>query len=367
MPAPRRRIRQNWPIGLYETKAKGSVYYRWRDPNTRKFHGLGADFDVARTVAAQRNADIAKAPVQKYLDKLTDSAPSVLFSEACKAFLADLKNRKTGRGDDVRPRSASTIRDYGNYCRRFQEHFGEDALIGKIDLRQVSDYLDSYGTKFRARNMARGLLSQIWTLAISKGWAKENVPEQTLKLTHGVKRKRLTVPQYESVLAAAEPWFSAACRFATFCDQRREDVSTVEAAGWKNGSLSFEQEKTGHVVHVKAGPRLTQAIEDCLANGPRTVKTIIRKPGRRQPVSDDMLTKTFSRIRNRLIAKKHDAWKGYKLKSEGKPTWHELRSLGTHFADVADKDSKSLAGHATEEMNAEYKKGHKRVFHAESL
>ena len=372
MPAPRaQRIRRNWPTGLYHSVVNGTTYYRWRDPNTGKFHGLGADFDVANSVAAQKNAEISKAPVQKYLDRIAGAIVSVSFAFACDAWIADVKGRKTGRGDNVRGRSKVTIQDYIWYAERFRRYFGDDTLIRNISLQQVSDYLDSYGTKLRGRNIARGLLVQIWRLAVSKGWVKENIPDKTIKITHAVKRKRLMIPQYESIIKAAEEaseaWFSGACRFALFCDQRREDVTTVEAAGWKDGVLSFEQEKTGHFVHVKAGPLLAQAIEDCIANGPRTVKTIIRKPGRRQPVSDDMLTRTFAKFRDELIEKKDPAWKGFKPKSEGKPTWHELRSLGVHFADLAKKDPQSLAGHASKAMTEEYKKGHKRVFHAESL
>jgi hypothetical protein len=56
MPAPRRRIRQNWPIGLYETVAGDRIYYRWRDPLTGKFHGISADFRCCH-VARRLNLD----------------------------------------------------------------------------------------------------------------------------------------------------------------------------------------------------------------------------------------------------------------------------------------------------------------------
>jgi len=81
MPAPPCRIRQNWPIGLYETVAGDRIYYYWRDPLTGKFHGVGADFDVARTVALRRNDQSAKPSVQRFIHRRTGSSVSIRFSK----------------------------------------------------------------------------------------------------------------------------------------------------------------------------------------------------------------------------------------------------------------------------------------------
>ncbi|HET8883019.1 MAG TPA: tyrosine-type recombinase/integrase [Solimonas sp.] len=386
LPASRSRLRRNWPTGLYSTVVKGVTYYRYLDPVTKSFRGLGSDFEVARQAAVARNNAISKTPVQRYVDKLNGEA-SVAFAKACDAWLSTVRNRKSGRGDDVRERSESTLRDYEGYARRFQEHFGADKAIDKITLRDVSEYLDTFtdAGKMRAHNMARGLLVQVWDVAVAKGWTKTNVPDQTLKVTHEVQRKRLTVPQLESILAAAkaEPadaWFDPAARFALYCDQRRQDVATVPKSAWKNKALTVEQDadeqghplemkqsKTGHVVRVTVGPLLRAAITECLALKPSNASTIIRKPGRRKPVSRDMLTKTFQRIRDDLIARKHKAWKGFTPETPGKPSWHELRSLGAHLAEQAGKNAKDLAGHETDQMAKTYQQGHTKVYEAESL
>ena len=80
-----------------------------------------------------------------------------------------------------------------------------------------------------------------------------------------------------------------------------------------------------------------------------------------------MLTKRFSALRDHLIEQKHPAWRGYKATSTGKPTWHELRSLGAHLVDSAGKNAKNLAGQATDQVARMYQEGHAKVFEAESL
>jgi hypothetical protein len=373
MPIRRSAKRRNWPTGLYANTVDGTTYYRFRDPVTRRFTGLGTDFEVARQVAANRNAEIAKDPLQKYTEKLSGVLPVKPFSAVCEAFLGDVRNRRTGRGGAARQRSDKTLSDYGGYCRRFEDHFGGSTPFASIALADVSDYLDTYGDKMRARNVARGLLVQIWAAGIARGWATENLPARTIKVAHAVARQRLTMAQFDSIVAAAkeqgERWFAAACEFALYCDQRREDVSTMQASAWNaaDGVLAFVQEKTGHAVVVTAGPKLRAAIERCLVLAPTRAKTIIRKPGRNTPVSDDMLTKKFSGLRDELIAARHPAWKAYKPKTKGKPTWHEVRSLGAHLAADAGKDAKQLAGHATDQVARMYQQGHAKVFEAESL
>lgn len=366
MPAPRRRIRRNWPTGLYESVVKGTTYYRWLDPITKAFRGLGTDFETARNVATLRNQALAKPLEKKYLDRL-DGISSITFRAAVEAFLRDVMARETGRGEDVYGRSEQTLRDYRGYCQRFRNHFGDETPLAALDLRQISDYLTTYGDKNRARNVARGLLIQIWTLAVSKGWAPKNYPADTLKVQHAVQRKRLTVEQFESLASTAEPWFNAALRFALYCDQRRGDLADVPASDWDGERLVVDQSKTGHLVRITAGPLLKRAIKDCIACGAKNVPTIIRKPGRSEPVSADMLTKEFARVRDKLIMDRDPAWSGFKRTSPGKPTWHELRSLGGVLAEIGKKDQKALAGHATAEMVRLYQQGHRRIFEADSL
>jgi enterobacteria phage integrase len=375
VPAHRQRARRNWPTGLYANtdKKTGVVYYRYYDPQLRKFVGLGRDFNTARTAAANRNAELVQSPLEKYVKRLSGALPVRPFGLVCDTFLDDVRARRTGRGGTSRERSEKTLQDYEGYCRRFREHFGADTPMASITLAQISDYLDEYGNKKRARNMARGLLIQIWASAMARGWHTENLPERTLKVAHEVMRQRLTIEQFEAITKHAKDegaaWFAAACRFALYCDQRRGDVASLPPKAWneETDTLTFVQEKTGHVVIVKAGPKLRAAIDECLAIPPARASAIIRRPGRVEAVSDDTLTKTFQRFRDELIAKKHKAWKAYKPSTPGKPTWHEIRSLGAHLAELAKKDARKLAGHAGEQMHRMYQEGHTKVFEAESL
>lgn len=372
MPAKRTKQRQNWPIGLYAGKAKGVVYYRWLDPRSKKYVGLGRDLENAKKAAALKNQEIAADPVKRLLDRIDGKSPSTTFETAVKTWLAAVRSRKRGRGDDVQGVSEKTLQDYDGFGRRFRKHFGDETGIASIDLAAVAKYLDdTYAGKPRAYNYARGLLVQIWTVAISKGWVTVNVPDQTMKAVHAVKRQRLTLDQFEAIVAAAQKseedaWFAPAARFALYCDQRRGDVAGVPESAWDGSTLVFEQEKTGAVVRVKAGERLRAAIKDCLAVA-KVGEGIIRKPGRREAVSADMLTKTFSKLRDELIVKRHKAWRRFKKTSDSKPTWHEIRSLGAKLAKDAGLAAGALAGHATAQMEAMYQKGHARTFEADSL
>lgn len=378
MPALRSPKRKNWPTGLYSARVKGRVYYRWLDPRTKKYVGLGSDFDHAKAAATQKNAELLSDPVQRLLDRIERRGKAISMGTAVNAWVGHLRSSQTGRGDDVRGLSEKTLSDYEGYGRRFCAHFGKDEMLAGITLQQVSDYLDTYEGKARARNMARGLLIQLWDFARAKGWVYgENVPEQTLKLDHAVRSHRLDFAQFEAIVQLAEKspddaWFGPAARFALYCDQRRSDVSNVPAAAWDGatGVLVFVQEKTRHKVTLTAGPKLRKAVEDCLALD-TVADGIIRKPGRRDFVSPDMLTKTFARLRDELIAQRHKAWRRYKTMKgrvdDGRPPWREIRSLGAALAKQAGLDAKGLAGHETAAMEALYQKGHAKTFAATSL
>lgn len=373
MPQPRSRKRRNWPVGLYDSVVRGVTYYRWRHPATGKYHGLGSDFELAREAAVHFNAKLHSSPLERLVARVEGSHAGVTFGDACTAFMAVVATRKTGRGDDVKERSEATLKDYEGYLRRFKAspRLGGDTPLARLGLEQVAAYLDTYDDKLRARQYARGLLVQIWDVAVAKGWAPQNWAEQTLDLKPTVQRQRLTLEQFDAVVDASDPWFKAAAKFALYCDQRRSDVATVLASEWDGKTLTFAQEKTGNVVRIAAGPKLAEAIKDCLAvPAPKgtKVRTIIRHPTEGS-VSADMLTRAWQRTRDELIEKNNKAWRGLRgKKNEPKrPTWHEVRSLGAHLAERAKKDAKALAGHATEQMGAMYQRGHAKTFEAESL
>ena len=84
---------QRLPVNLYETtngKGTGAVYYRYKHPTTKKFHGMGSDKALAVVAAKALNDKLIGAT------SLVDSVlhPTTSVESLCDRFLAFKKNLK---------------------------------------------------------------------------------------------------------------------------------------------------------------------------------------------------------------------------------------------------------------------------------
>ncbi|WP_293371452.1 tyrosine-type recombinase/integrase [Nevskia sp.] len=332
---------------LYPAVVNGRTYYRFKDPKTRKFVSLGSDLAAAKKAAgilmSRRQTDAVTRLVAKV------DSPGATVSAAIADFSKALAGRINRHGA---PLSESTLRDYANMLERYERHHGTRS-IGGITHGEIADWLAPIPA--RQANMLRGLLVQLWTYAVARGWAEGNIVDKTLKVDAPKTRQRLLMPDYLEIRAAAPAWLAGAMDVALYSLQRREDVVDLPVSAWdaKAGVLVLEQGKTKKGLSITAGPQLRAAIELCLSLPPTSAKTIVRDGvGSLDP---DDFTDAFAAARDSIE-------RFAEMAPRTKPSVHEMRSLGAALFLWECRDLalvQALLGHETAKQTLEYLRGHR--------
>ncbi len=342
---PKNKALQGLP--LYPAVVDGRTYYRFKDPKTGKFVSLGSDLGAAKKAAgilmSRRQTDAVARLVARV------DSPGATVKEAIAEFSKALAGRINRHGA---PLSDATLRDYANMLERYERHHGGRA-IGSITHGEIADWLAPVPA--RQANMLRGLLVQLWTFAVARGWADANVADKTLKVDAPKTRRRLYLPDYQEIRAAAAPWLAGAMDLALYSLQRREDVVSLPVSAWDAdaGVLVLEQGKTKKGLSITAGPQLRAAIELCLSLPPAGASTIVRD-GTGSVMPDDF-TDAFAAARDSI-------GRFAEMAPRTRPSVHEMRSLGAALFLWECRDLalvQALLGHETAKQTLEYLRGHK--------
>lgn len=265
MPPKRRPGTRDLPDNLYESQDErsGKTYYRYRDPRTGKFHGLGTDKAAAIADAKALNAVILAGMAQARIQAITaptDNSPKL---SAVILHYMELCEKRHRRGK----LAANTIRTKTSYAKTLRLALG-DKPIGAITVRDIADYLQLYldRDKERAAQSARTEAIEVWKTAIAEGWTNDNVPLKTRTIETEVKRARLVLDSWRAIHAAArriEPWLQPSMELAIVTAQRREDISCMEfkprkgATAWVEDDLLWViQQKSGNRVCIPLSLRL---------------------------------------------------------------------------------------------------------------
>ncbi|SDO71001.1 Site-specific recombinase XerD [Halomonas shengliensis] len=352
---PRKRKHRGLEPNLYESAG----YYTYRNPRTGKKHGMGSDKAKAQAAARVLNARLVKGTD---LVARVEGTGGLTLGAAIEAFQRD-------RVDNATQLAAGTRRNKRYALARLAKDRGEMPLE-QITTRWCAEYLDEHykGEPYRYH---RALLVQVFQYARTKGWMEDNPIEPTAKSDAGYtkQRRRLTPGQFQAIYEQAEPWFQIAMELALVCLFGRAEVAAARYDHIVDGRLRYIRKKTrtrSHSAYVAI--EVTPAIEDIIQRSrlvPPVSPYIVHRVHQRitaetrarnhwSRVTDDMLSKTFARLRDKVpeIAR---------LEPRQRPTFHEIRSLGSKLLEDSGADLgeiQVLMGHADESMTQHYLDGH---------
>lgn len=335
---PRIRIRANWPSGLHEPRPG---YYTWRDPRDGKTVVLGR-MPLAQAIyeVQEANAKVASGLVTSRLaDRIGTNRKTI----------SDLLDKMPM--DDVKP---NTVHSRKYRDKAIREVLGQ-IECAKLTTENVSDFLE--GIKARGANhwakMIRSRLLVMCRKGMALGWMEKNPVEVTEKPKVKVKRRRLTLDEFNLILEKApevQPWLKNAMLLALVSGQDRSTVARWSRNSVKDGYAVVQRSKTEVRIAIPLSLRmeviglsLDDVITQCKATGIVSKYLVhhVRQQAstrRGDPVSIAGLSNYFAEARELAGIAGDDA-----------PTFHEIRSLSKRlYVEQGGVDTKALLGHKDE-------------------
>lgn len=354
MARPRNKNNKGLPPNLYEGI---NGYYKYRRPDTGKWHSIGKDRVKAISAAKQLNSMLL--PGRDIVGKVINE-PVQVFNTFLDRFEFELMPE--------RKLAVLTIKEHKKKLVHIRKELG-DKLIDELSIKEISEFLDKFPSV--SSNRYRSLLIVIFKYAVAKGLCKENPVEKTLPKMEEKKRQRLELEGFLDIYnhPEAELWFKNAMDLGLQTLQRREDLVNLKFSDIKEGYLYVIQHKTekhgdSAYLKIKITPILQNVLSrcrDCFLSP----FILHRKPDKHSKqnykaeskqhftqITPGYLTKAFSNIRDKLPRFKS-------IPMAKRPTFHEIRSLGIKQYENRGIDAQALAGHKTRAMTDKYKEGHK--------
>ena len=259
------------------------------------------------------------------------------------------------------PGCAHTLAHRRNYVKAINGEFGQRA-IASVRPHEIAAFIRQiHATRpFQARRVLIEARS-IFDAAISYGWVDSNPATAVKQLPTKVKRRRMTLAQWQRMHDAASSgswptWLAPLLELALVSGQRRADLQKMGVADvWahENGSeyLHVVQQKTGTRLALPLALRLDavglslgDVITRCRDYAPAG-ETFVRKRG-----GGPLVTGSLSARFCELFIAANGPWEG-----EGAPpSLHETRSLSERLYRAHGIDTKTLLGHARQSMTDQY-------------
>lgn len=347
-PRPRKRTNKGLPPNLYT--AHNSTVFRYRHPQTGKFHGMGADKAKAINAAKQLNSILMSD---------NDLVGSVMGCETVETH-CDWFNKHTIPEREYQP---NTI---GMYERRIKKLISElgSKPIEDVTVQDIATIMDQHTP--RAANQFRQVAVDVFRVALSRGLCADNPAEITLKRKEKKARRRLTLDQFKAIHKSAPNWLKNAMDLALITLQRREDITLMKFEKISDGRLKVIQGKTQKhdtgYLSIKVGPKLEPVIKRC-RDDIASPFLVHRKPDKKikregmehwTQIKPEMVTRQFKETRDEL-----EIFEG--TPEDGRPTFHEIRALGIKLYKDSGINPQQLAGHSTEKMTKNYDSDHEDI------
>lgn len=242
----------------------------------------------------------------------------------------------------------------------------------------ISQHLDTLSSGMS--NQARGLLIEIFEVAMSKGICQFNPAAATLRKTQQKKaRKRHTLEGLAAVRAVADTWLQNAIDLSMLTTQRRIDIVKMKWSDIYDGYLHVAHEKTtdeleddfdvgegSGYVRIKVDSELQAVLDRCKDDviSPFIIHRVPKRRGVQSTKEEKehwtQVTKSYLSASFREAIIKSNAYPKYK--SEEAPTFHEIRALSIFMHKKIGKNAKELAGHTTQKMTDRYASGHEIIW-----
>lgn len=352
-PRPRKRKNKGLEPNLYERDG----YYIYRRPDTKTWHGMGADRAKAQDAARILNARLMQGVnyVARAMGEECDTLQTAVDSwlaewvEPDKKLSKWTKSAKRGRGKRL-------IEDAG-------------ALpLSQITTRWVAEYLDT-NHPGSAYVQYRAVLNQVCQYAQTKGWMEANPVNPTrANNAYEKQRKRLSVDQFRAIYDIAPAWMQVAMELALLCLFGRAEVVNARFDDVRDGRLHYirqktkERSKTAYVA-IELTPPIEELIKRARQLPPMSPFIVHHHPARIiksaskehwTQLSGDQLSREFARLRDMVPSIQRQA-------ESAKPSFHEIRALGSRLQELSGSDVSDIQvmmGHADSDMTEVYLDGH---------
>ena len=326
--------------------------YRYRRPDNRKYTLMGRE--RCRAVSAAKQLNSLLMPGQDLVAKVMGASPSFKQFIQERFITTILPERKL---------SKKTLEDYHYQLKYICRALG-DKPIDKISVKDIADFLLKYPPT--RSNHYRSLLSLIFTYAIAEGLRENNPASSTIKRKIEKTRRRLSIEGYRAIYVVADDWLKNAMDLALLTLQRREDIVNMKRQDIEGDYdilyvIQRKTEKHGSASHIKIkiGNELKKVLMRCCDNiiSPYIVHRLpdrlvrSKEKAHHTQILPGFLSKEFAKARGQC---------GYFKKTPeiGRPSFHEIRSLGIKLYEDQGVDAQKLAGHTDRKMTEQYKAGH---------
>lgn len=351
----RQRLTKNraLPPNLYVNPA-GYYYYRDAEKKTQK--GLGRDRPQAIQAAKAANAALATRESSSLVDWVLGRSDYTLATWL--PVYRALWEEKTEPADN-------TLRAAKSMLRRLGESDFAKMRMKHIETVHVATYLKGFteASGAGAAHNMRSKLSDIFRWAETQGVIEvgKNPVAATFTPGYKVKRERLSLEQFWAIHAQASAWAKNAMMLALVTAQRREDVSGMKFADYKDGFLRVAQGKSGGETKLqqdgairlaKVGISIAEVVAGCrdlivsrhlVHHTERSQKS---KPG--DAVRAPMISMAFQRAREKAGIKAEEG--------RTPPSFHEIRSLSERLyrEEFGADFAQAMLGHKSAQMTSKY-------------
>lgn len=339
---PRDRRRKDWPSGLREPRPG---YFTWRHPN-------GTEMAIGRVSLAE-----AKRQAQGAIEFVSSQKPTLLERLTGSANTVAQLLEKMPEADN-----ANTAKSLRSLDKKIKAQIGTVPCHG-LTVKHCADLLESEAKAGRARTAQalRARLLAVCKKGMALGWLESNPAEPTETPTVQVQRARLTLEQFQAILAKApevNEWLRGAMLLALVSGQDRSTLSGMRRADIGDEYLTVRRGKTGVWIEIPLELRL-EAIGLTLQDALRACQSDVRA------LREDWVihhAREFgnaplgSRIHVNLLSRAFQQARDLAgVGGDHPPTFHEIRSLAKRlYKAQGGVDSKALLGHLTERMSDTY-------------
>jgi integrase len=346
---------RGFPPNLYLNAAGYFYYVR---PTDKKVKGLGRDKPSAFAQARAANDALQASSKTSLVDWVLGKTEYSL-ADWLPVYLQLWIERSP------KAPSPNTIRNCVANLKKIEACEYAWRKLGDVETAHIAPHLAQVAKDSgpSAALALRVRMHDVFRLAETQGLIAvgKNPVAATYSPDRTVKRERLTLELFLKIRDAAPGWLKRAMNLALLTGQRREDVSNLLFADFRDGHLHVVQGKSGGKTRLRLDGRIglaavdltiAQAVQDCRDNV--VSKYMLRhvehvasaKPGERfSPVT---LTNRFAQTRDLVGI----------VASEGRtpPSFHEIRSLSERlYRDQYGAEfAQSILGHKNSSMTAKY-------------
>ncbi|MEM5429364.1 phage integrase Arm DNA-binding domain-containing protein [Cupriavidus oxalaticus] len=341
---PRIRKRAHFPPNLHEPRPG---YYVWRDPRDGKTHVIGR-VPTAQAIHEALEANLVAErgmATRSLADRVQQGVETV----------ADLIKKMPTEG-----LKHTTLVARAGYDRLIIKAIGhiECAALTTKDVADMLEAVKAEG-KMRWAQAIRSRITAICSKGVALGWMQTNPATVTERVKVKVKRRRMTLDEFNAILAKAPhvaPWLQNAMLLALVSGQDRSTVARWERSFVKGDVAVLQRSKTEVRIAIPLrlrmdaiGMSLGDVVTRCKTTGVVSKYLIhhVRSNGaakRGDPISLGGMSMAFAEARDLAGITGNDA-----------PTFHEIRSLCKRlYMEQGHVDTKALLGHMTDAMSDLY-------------